>query len=232
MSKSSPASAYTVTRSYDGKSADARRKQRRHQLIESCIKLIGSDGYANVSLNAICADAGLTKRYFYESFDSVDSLFTAAFRRITKELQQQVIEQISGQKTPQAMITAGFHAFFNYIQKNPHRGRVYLVESLGVNSLRAEMHGSGGGDISKFLLATTLQFLDDDKLPRPVLAVLAQGAIGAAIFIGQNWIASDYAQSIDELVQGVSEICFGISARLEIPLANELTQPQLIASKD
>ncbi len=218
MKDAKTAKSYRVTGKYDGRSADARRTERRQLLLETAIRLIGRQGYATVSLNAICGNAGLTKRYFYESFDGVEALLTEAFRQISTELQQHVIRQITGQKTPADMISAGLRAFFEYIQAHPERGRVYLVEALAVTSLRADLLGRGGGDLSPFLLATTQQFIATDTVSKSVLTVMAQGTIGAAIFVGQNWIASNYQQPIDELVQGVSEICLGIAQRLNIPL--------------
>ena len=212
------AKPYTVTRSYDGKSADARRHERRQQLLQTGIHMIGQNGYADASLNAICAQAGLSKRYFYESFDSVDALLTDAFLLISQDLQQAVLSAIGGQTTPAAMIRSGFRAFFEYLQAHPCRARVFLMEALSVQAVRSELLGGGGGVVSPFLLATTLQLLQTERLAEPVLNAMAQGAVGAAIFVGQNWIANGYTQPVEELVQAVSEICFGIAQRLDIPL--------------
>ncbi len=218
MGKTDTATPYKVTRIYDGKSAEVRRQERHQLLLATGIRMIARDGYAAVSLNAICAEAGLTKRYFYESFDSVEGLLIAAYHQIASEVEQQVMQGISAAKTPAAMIQAGFRAFFEYLQAHPDRARVFLVEALSVQSTRGSLLGGGGGEVSPFLLATTRQFVDHDILPEPVLAVMAQGAVGAAIFVGQNWIAANFERPIEELVQGVSEICFGIGERLNVPL--------------
>lgn len=221
MNKSDSAKRYSVTRSYEGRSAEDRRAERRTHLLEAGIRLIGRDGYAAASLNAICAEAGLTKRYFYESFDSVEALLTEAYAEISADLQHYLIAQIGGQQTPRGMISTGFHAFFAYLQAQPERSRVFLVEAQGIHTLRRELLASGG-DISAFLLATTRRFIDDKPLSEPVLAVMAQGAVGAAVFTGRNWMASNYQQPIGELVEGVSEICFAIAQRLAIDLDAEL----------
>ena len=210
--------SYKVTGNYEGKSAESRRKERRNLLIETGIRLIGSQGYASVSLNAICAEAGLTKRYFYESFANVEELLNRAFRRIAAELQKEVIEKIGAQATPKAMITAGFRSFYEYIQAHPERGRVFLIEAMSVHPTRADLFNSGGGDVSRFVLTAARPFVKETQLPANVLTIMSQGTVGAAIFVGQNWIASGYQQPIDELVEGVSEICFGIAGRFNVSL--------------
>ena len=51
--------------------------------IEAGIELFGTRGYANTPVKAICEEAGLTERYFYEAFDDredlLDEIFTAVF---------------------------------------------------------------------------------------------------------------------------------------------------------
>lgn len=224
MKESSSLQPYNVSRKYDGKSADSRRKQRRDILIESAIRLFGGKGYGAVSLNAICAEAKMNKRYFYESFADVEALLTEVYRCISKEIQQQVIKQIAAQCTPKGMITSGFQSFFEYIRAHPERGRVYLIEALSVHPVRNDLLGNGGGEVSEFLLKTTRQHMKGEALPESVLNAMAQGAVGAAIFVGQNWITSGYQQPVEELVQAVSEICFGIGQRLNIPLEKHDTQ--------
>lgn len=209
---------YRVTGNYGGKTADSRRKERRNHLLETGIRLLGSQGYAATSLNSVCSEAGLTKRYFYESFESVDDLVIQAYNRVGNELQIKIIESISSQTTPRAMITNGFQAFFEYIQSNPERGRLFLIEALSVNQSRGELFGSAGGDVPEFLMKTAVSRLREKSLPKPVLKVMAQGAVGAAIMIGQSWVARDYGQPVEELIQGASEIAFGISDRLGVDL--------------
>lgn len=219
MQSANQAKSYSTSRSYDGKSAETRRRARREKLIAAGIRLIGTQGYANTSLNALCQEAGLTKRYFYESFESMEALLVAAFGSISTALQQHVIRHIRAHSRPDAMIQTGFRGFFEYIQAHPEQGRVYLIEALSVHSLRSQLLGGGGGEVSAFLLQTTQQYIPEDADVAPeILAIIAQGAVGAAVFVGQNWIASDFEQPIEELVTAVSEICFGIGQRLKIPL--------------
>jgi AcrR family transcriptional regulator len=61
-------------RTYGGVSAAEREESRRASLIEAARRIIAEHGIAAVSAEQVCQLAGLTKRYFYESFATRDAL--------------------------------------------------------------------------------------------------------------------------------------------------------------
>ena len=66
-----------VTRPFRGVSAVDRRRDRRERLVGAAFELVGTRGSAALGVGEVCAAAGLTKRYFYESFASIDELGAA-----------------------------------------------------------------------------------------------------------------------------------------------------------
>lgn len=64
-------------RRYRGADADERRAQRRDQLIAAAVQVYGERGYQNATVKAVCEAAGLTERYFYESFANSEALLLA-----------------------------------------------------------------------------------------------------------------------------------------------------------
>lgn len=83
-----------AVRPYRGVSADDRRALRRAQLLEACLDVVLESGVAGTTAEAICAKAGLSKRYFYENFAdreavllaALDSFFEAARVAVTPAL--------------------------------------------------------------------------------------------------------------------------------------------------
>ena len=65
---------YQVTMRFKGVSADDRRQDRRRRLVEAAFDIAGSNGAGALGVGRVCTAAGLTKRYFYESFASVAEL--------------------------------------------------------------------------------------------------------------------------------------------------------------
>jgi AcrR family transcriptional regulator len=81
---------YQVTMPFKGVSAADRRIDRRRRLVESAFKIAGTDGAAALGVGRVCLAAGLTKRYFYESFASLTELQSAVVDHAIATMSQRV----------------------------------------------------------------------------------------------------------------------------------------------
>jgi AcrR family transcriptional regulator len=68
-----------VTRSFQGASAAERVADRRRRLIAAALDVVGECGVRAFTMTAVCRAAGLTERYFYESFARREELLEALF---------------------------------------------------------------------------------------------------------------------------------------------------------
>src|SRR6058998_3977299 len=82
-------------RSYGGVSADDRIAARRARLLDAGLELFGTRGFTTTGVKDVCRQAGLTDRYFYESFNDGGELFLAVFDRLTDELFQAVVAAVA-----------------------------------------------------------------------------------------------------------------------------------------
>ena len=82
--------AKAAGRRYRGVSNETRMAERRLKLIEAGIKVFGSSGYHASTVKGLCQEAGLTERYFYESFSNAEALFTACYLHITDTLRDKL----------------------------------------------------------------------------------------------------------------------------------------------
>ena len=126
-----------TARVYGGMSAAERRHQRRQRLVDAGLELFGTRGVAAVGIVDICAEAGLIKRYFYESFASIDELAVAVFEQVTDRLVEQVVPAIiaGGGKDPRPALTAYLHGALG----DPRVARLVAVEGT-TGALKA--HGA------------------------------------------------------------------------------------------
>ncbi len=75
----------TDRRRYGGRSAQERAEDRRSRLVEAAITVLAAQG-ERATMTAICQQAGLTERYFYESFANREAALVAALERVSDEI--------------------------------------------------------------------------------------------------------------------------------------------------
>ena len=124
----------TPARAYRGVSLDARRAQRRSQLIQAAIAVYGERGYRQATVKAVCEAAGLTERYFYESFGNSEDLLITSFNAVTYSVFGEIkaAAQAAG-RSRIARARAMLQAYFGALQRDPLSARVFLVEIRGVS---------------------------------------------------------------------------------------------------
>ena len=76
----------TSARPYRGVDAADRLASRRAGLLDAGLELLGGEESAELTVRAICRQAGVTARYFYESFADKDEFVAAVFDWVIAEL--------------------------------------------------------------------------------------------------------------------------------------------------
>ncbi|OLT41656.1 TetR family transcriptional regulator [Saccharomonospora sp. CUA-673] len=128
-------------RSYRGVSAQQRREQRREQLLEAGLDLLGTHGWQQTTMTAVCSRAGLTERYFYESFAHRDELLLAVLDRIAAQVRDLGLRALAATDgDPYTKATAAITAFVDLVTDDPRIGRVAMLESAVADPLRARRH--------------------------------------------------------------------------------------------
>ena len=123
-------------RVYGGVSADERHARRREQLLDAGLELLGTKGWSGTTMTAVCAEAGLTERYFYESFADRETLVVAVFDRITEEAARAVLAAVEASPADaRARSRAAIAAFIELMTGDPRKGRVAFVEAMGSEAL-------------------------------------------------------------------------------------------------
>ena len=177
----------TASRSYRGVSPEQRRAERRARLIAAAIAVYGERGYRNATVKAVCEAAGLTERYFYESFENSEDLLVTSFNAVTYAVFDEITaaSRAAGRGRV-ARARAMLDAYFGALQRSPASARVYLVEIRGVSrevdkafdaALRAI-----GAEVARQLAPPGVE---SDEL-------LQAGVVGGVMHIALRWIDAGY----------------------------------------
>lgn len=188
-------------RPYAGASRAARESARREQVIAAGISLFGTVGYRAATVGAICEEAGLNKRYFYESFATLEDLLCAVYERVVAELRDSVL---AGDEDEALMVLRGFiSGFLTWAQANPVKARVHLFEVLGVSARIDELYRSYGRAIGDELSSRLSATMPGPELTPGQQRVFGDVLVGAGLQIVVNWVISDYQPPREELLQEI-----------------------------
>ncbi len=200
-------------RSYGGKSALERATERRERLVDATIEVLSSSGEAHATMTAICATAGLTERYFYESFGSLDDALLAALDSVCEEiidLAASTIEHTDG--SPDARVHAVMVAFVDLVERSPDKVKVAVIHASGNPRLRARRHELIGvfGD---FVARESADLYGDAAWPADRARIHGLVYVAGFAELVAAWLVGDVTLTAEELAETAEDLFAALTRR-------------------
>lgn len=196
---------------YRGVSAEDRSAERRHRLLEAALEVWGRDGGAPVTMTRVCAEAGLTERYFYEHFSGLDEALTAVVERIAEEIATASLAAVELPGDPGERIRTGIAALVRILTDDPRKGRVAIIGSGAREALRPRRD-------ELLLRFARLSVSEAGQLYGDRARTGPEGELWGLLFVGgvfelvRAWLGGDVAASPEELVEAATRQ-FTLTAR-------------------
>lgn len=118
----------TEERVYGGMTAAERANARKSQLLDAALELISNDGVERLTINGLCAAAGLNERYFYESFKDRQEVLVAVFDRVNDEVMQ-ALHATESSDLPESQLRSAITTIATLFSDDQRKARVYFLES-------------------------------------------------------------------------------------------------------
>lgn len=208
--------AATVTRRYGGVDASERRRERHRRLLDAGLEVFGTRGYHLSTVRDVCSQAGLTERYFYESFKTLGELFDAVYAELRGMVQQRVMAGILAQglsqPEPLAMGECALRGWYAFLHEDARRARIMLVDAVSVSE--SGMRGAEAA-VNEFkgMLRTFISMMYPELGKIGVdMDVVVASLIGATIYTAKTWTQSGFKQSIDDILRHNMLIFSGMDA--------------------
>lgn len=192
-----------VGRQYGGRAVVERKAERRVRFLEAATRIFAERGYPACSLADVCAAAGLSKRQFYEEFQTREDVLVAAYDRIQDEAAAAIYAALTALPPGEDLhtrLTALITAFLESMGSDPYRAKVAFVEVVGVSE-RMERHRRERRHAWSGLL---------DSLIVPAVAPggrtrggagwAASALIGAVNGLSHEWLLADPRPPVADLV--------------------------------
>jgi AcrR family transcriptional regulator len=118
-------------KSWAGSTLADRQAARHKTLIAAGLTLLARGGGPAMTVRAVCRQAALTERYFYESFRDRDEMAAAVFDHVAEDVVTRIVDAVaSSDQTARGIATAAVDAVVALAVDEPDKGRVLFVASM------------------------------------------------------------------------------------------------------
>jgi AcrR family transcriptional regulator len=187
-------------RRYRGVAAADRRAQRRARLVAAVLDILGAGGIDAVTVRGVCDRAGLTRRYFYESFTDLDALLVAVFDEINAEIAVAILGALARSPAePVARARVALAAGLEVVTGHPGKGRLVVASTTSSGALarrRAEVV-----DGFAAIVAAQVRELAGHPIPDRLIEMAAVLLVGGVTELVGRWLAGGIVASRAELVE-------------------------------
>jgi AcrR family transcriptional regulator len=195
-------------RSWRGVPLEARQAQRRADLLDAAFELLGSDGWRGTTVRGVCQAAHLNPRYFYENFDSLESLLIAVFDRLIVESTQTALRALEeAGADPVSRSVAVIGAVVRFVTEDPRRARVLFVEAQGNERMgrrRLDTLHATADFLSQYLWRQS--GLADDRISLVASHLLVGGLTELVV----TWLDGHLHLTLDELVDDAAALMVAV----------------------
>jgi AcrR family transcriptional regulator len=152
----------------------------------------------------VCHQAGLSSRFFYESFDSLDALAVEVVEEIALETIASLGGALASDGELPERIRSGIAALVGTLTDDPRKARVAFVEALGsepVMKRRLEvMRDVAALLVSEFRRIDTS--VDDDAF----VQLAAFGLVGLVVELMIAWTSGQITRERDALIVDIADL--------------------------
>lgn len=139
-------------RQYRGNTAEERRLERREKLLSAAARIFASRGFHNATVKAVCEEAGLTERYFYESFQNSVALFLALHRQTSQRIVSIISDVPVNTAEPEVQMREMLRRFFDFFTTDPDDARMFAVEAVYISPVAREVCKSWRETLGQILM--------------------------------------------------------------------------------
>ncbi|MCQ8896606.1 TetR/AcrR family transcriptional regulator [Limnobacter humi] len=194
-------------RVYRGQDSATRADERGQRLKEAGLALFGTRGYASTTIEALCSEAKVTARHFYELFPNREALLMAVYNDILQDLSAGVLQAVlSNHASMDEQIELGVKAMVKHYLKDRRRARVGVLEVVGVSETveRARRHAINtmAGLFEQFMAQRAAL----GELPQRNHHLLCVALVGGLNELLADWLMAEKPLSIPKLSAEVGEI--------------------------
>ncbi|CAM3126635.1 TetR/AcrR family transcriptional regulator [Skermania piniformis] len=195
----------TSVRVYRGTSAEERRAERRRRLMDAGLELIGTVGLAGSTFRAVCEQARVGPRFFYESFPDVEALAVAVLDEIIERTladTRAALEAAPTEIEPRMRVAA--EMFVHALIDDPRVARLVFTETQRSPAL-LQRRFEAMRQITEMAVEQDQRLLNLAPGSEPVELAVARLVTGGSAELVTAWLDGNIALDQAQLIALITE---------------------------
>lgn len=199
----------TPVRPYRGVDAAARLAQRRGRLLTAGLDLLGAEGAeaTDLTVRAVCSQAGLAARYFYESFTDKDHFVSAVYDWVVGGIATST-QAVVAAAPPAEQTGAAMGNVVRTIAEDPRVGRLLFSSELA-NEMVARKRVESTTFFAILLGQQAEAALNLEA--NEILRATANFAVGGVAQTISAWLAGELRLSPEQLIEQLRSMLDGLA---------------------
>jgi AcrR family transcriptional regulator len=174
---------------------------QRERLIAGLATAVAEHGYNAVTLTHITKAAAVSRRVFYENFESKEECFLAAFEVVVEHIRELVAEAVGAAPDWPHQAIAAAREVLAFLASEPDLARLCLVESQSAGpAVAARFH-----DAVRELVPPLERGRGERAAERPLPATTEDSTIGALVSLAGRKVAAGEAARLADLLPDFTE---------------------------
>ncbi|RJS91957.1 TetR/AcrR family transcriptional regulator [Salinisphaera sp. Q1T1-3] len=189
-------------RGYRGLSAEELRKQRHQRLISAGTALFGERGYAATPIEAVCSQAKVSTRHFYEQFGGRESILHAVYDALVAEMESIIRNSLtSGRETLTQRVADTIESSVFFLLDDPRRGRIVCIEAVGVSEAMEKKRRETTHALAEIIRRYAELMADAGTLPQRDYRLPAVALVGMFNELVAEWLTEQTGLSAAEMAR-------------------------------
>jgi AcrR family transcriptional regulator len=204
-----------TSRTYSGLSASERDAERRARLLAAGRELIGTQGYAAVSVEKLCAASKVSSRHFYQLYDNKEEAFLDVYDSITKQSLEAAVASLAateGEPMVQRLPKA-FLAYVGPMVQDIRAARIAFVEIMGASPMIEERRLAYRELLVDLVVSEGAAAVARGELRDRDFRFATLALTGAANAIVYDWTLREDREDSSELEAQLTELALDLLAR-------------------
>ena len=187
--------------------AEQRAEERKARLLAAALELFARQGYGRTTIEALCSEAKVTARHFYQLFDSREAILRALYDNIIADLRAGVLKAMSAPELNLSeQIPLAVSAMVHHYQEDSRHARVGVLEVVGVSPQMEARRREAIHDMAGLIEAYLNNLVSKGELPKRNYHLVSVALVGGINELLAEWLMLENPPDIPELSEEIINI--------------------------